>query len=152
MKMAEALMLRSDLQKKLESLKVRVESNATKPEGKNAVEDPTELLKEAQETIQEISKLVSCINRTNVQYTLADGTTLATALEERDQLKRLHSIISAALNAAQPKDRVFDNGNNHFEPAFDLKAFRRQAAEVAQRIRERNAVIQQANWTVEMAT
>ena len=82
---------------------------------------------------------------------MSDGTTLAAALEERDHLKKMHSIISAALNAAQPQNRLFDS-NSQADPAFDLKAFRKQADVVAQKIRERNVAIQQANWTVDMAT
>jgi hypothetical protein len=47
MKLAEALLLRADVQKKLASLRERVAKNAVAQEGDKPHEDPDKLLKES---------------------------------------------------------------------------------------------------------
>ena len=47
MKLAEALLLRSDMQKKVESLRERIAKNALVQEGEQPSEDPAALLKQA---------------------------------------------------------------------------------------------------------
>ena len=51
MKLAEGLMLRSDIQKKLASLRERISRNAVVQEGNKPHEDPQKLMKEAFSTM-----------------------------------------------------------------------------------------------------
>ena len=65
MKIAEALALRADLQKRLEQLKQRLVKNARIQEGDTPAEDPVELQSELEKSAQELTVLIQRINRTN---------------------------------------------------------------------------------------
>ena len=68
MKIAEALALRADLQKRLESLKQRLVKNARIQEGDAPEEDPAELQAELEKSARELTLLIQRINRTNVRH------------------------------------------------------------------------------------
>ncbi|KCX73549.1 hypothetical protein J567_4320 [Acinetobacter baumannii 754286] len=57
MKLAEALLLRSDQQKKLASLKQRINTNVLVQEGDEPSEEPNDLIKQVFSLIQEFQKL-----------------------------------------------------------------------------------------------
>jgi hypothetical protein len=86
MKIAEALALRADLQKRLEQLKQRLVKNARIQEGDTPEEDPAELQAELEKLARELTVLVQRINRTNAASLFGQGT-LADSLAERDVLK-----------------------------------------------------------------
>ena len=65
MKIAEALALRADLQKRLEQLKQRLVKNARIQEGDAPEEDPAELQAELEKSARELTVLIQRINRTN---------------------------------------------------------------------------------------
>ncbi len=65
MKLAEALLTRSDQQKKLASLKQRINANVLVQDGDEPSEDPNELLKQVFALTQESQKLVLAIHQTN---------------------------------------------------------------------------------------
>jgi len=65
MKIAEALALRADTQKRLEQLKQRLVKNARIQEGDRPEEDPVELQSEFERLAQELTLLIQRINRTN---------------------------------------------------------------------------------------
>jgi hypothetical protein len=52
MKLAEALILRADLQKRIEQLKQRILNNVMVQEGDEPAEDPSQLLRELDALIQ----------------------------------------------------------------------------------------------------
>ena len=76
MKLAEALLLRSDQQKKLASLKQRINANVLVQDGDEASEDPNELIKQVFALIQESNQLICRIHLTNAQAKLEDGKIL----------------------------------------------------------------------------
>ena len=67
MKLAEALLLRSDKQKKLASLKQRINANVLVQDGDEPSEDPNELIKQVFALIQESNQLICRIHLTNAQ-------------------------------------------------------------------------------------
>ncbi|MBC7924923.1 MAG: DIP1984 family protein, partial [Bryobacteraceae bacterium] len=83
MKIAEALALRADLQRRLEQLKQRLVKNARVQEGDIPEEDPVELQSELEKSAQELKVLIQRINRTNAASRFGTGT-LADSLAERD--------------------------------------------------------------------
>jgi hypothetical protein len=82
MKVAEALALRADLQKRLEQLKQRLVKNARIQEGDKAEEDPVELQSELERSARDLTVLIQRINRTNAASRFGDQT-LADALAYR---------------------------------------------------------------------
>ena len=83
MKLAEALILRADLQKRLEQLRQRLILNAQVQDGEQPAEDPESLLRELDEVTGELESLIRQINLTNAQP-LSDGETLTALLARRD--------------------------------------------------------------------
>ncbi len=86
MKLAEALQLRSDLQKRIYQLQERLNQNATVQEGEKPAEDPVALLGELDSCIVQMEEMMERINRTNSQTVTAEGT-LTALLARRDCLK-----------------------------------------------------------------
>ncbi|RIJ52076.1 hypothetical protein DZG00_06405, partial [Clavibacter lycopersici] len=100
MRLAEALMERSDLQRRIESLRSRIQASARYQEGEDPAEDAAALLAEAGEEIDRLAELVTRINLTNTAARLDDGTPLTAALARRDALRTRHGILTSAADAA----------------------------------------------------
>jgi hypothetical protein len=86
MKLAEALLLRADMQKKLYSLGSRIEDNAMVQEGESTHEDAEELIKEAFQVIAKAEALIARVYQANLTNRLPNGVTLTEALAQRDTL------------------------------------------------------------------
>lgn len=99
MKIAEALALRADLQKRLEQLKQRLVRNARIQEGDTPEEDPAALQAELEKSARELTVLIQRINRTNAASPFGDGT-LADRLAERDVLNLRYNAYGELANAA----------------------------------------------------
>jgi len=63
MKLAEALILRADAQKRIEQLKLRLARSARVQEGEKPPEDPTELVQELERTLQQLVGLEQIANQ-----------------------------------------------------------------------------------------
>lgn len=86
MKLAEALILRADCQKRIAQLKSRLLVNAKVQEGDAPAETPQELIAELGRVSTELLDLIKRINRTNSATALAGRGTISDALAERDVL------------------------------------------------------------------
>ncbi|KAJ1999629.1 hypothetical protein GGH92_004009, partial [Coemansia sp. RSA 2673] len=100
MKLAEALILRADLDKSIGELTSRLISNSLVQEGTKPIEDPETLLKELFKKISDHEKLVVKINSANLRVTTEGGLTLTSAIAKRDGLKRLYGILSSVYDTA----------------------------------------------------
>ena len=67
MKLAEALQLRADLQKRMEQLASRLYDNATVLEGESPAEDPASLWAEYEDCTSQLEDLMARINRTTAR-------------------------------------------------------------------------------------
>src|SRR5436189_5902089 len=86
MKLAEALILRADCQKRIAQLKSRLLTNAKVQEGDKPAEAPQELLTELARASAELLDLIKRINKTNSATVFAGRGTISDALAERDVL------------------------------------------------------------------
>ena len=73
MKLAEALSLRKDLEKKIAGLKERLENVVRVQEGDEPVESPEELMKELDNCLVQLELLIYNINMTNMKVVDEDG-------------------------------------------------------------------------------
>ena len=106
MKLAQALIERADLQRKLAQLGARLQQNAQYQEGEAPAEDPQDLLTDYRRSAAALTRLIVAINRANHNVTLADGTTMLAALAERDRLKAEHAMLGKVADAAMA-DQMF---------------------------------------------
>lgn len=106
MKIAEGLVLRADLQRRVEALRQRLTASVLVQEGLQPPEDPQALFAELDGLLETLTTLIARINRNNLQATLADGTSLTVALARRDILKLQISVLgSAAQGTTRDLDR-----------------------------------------------
>lgn len=152
MRLAEALSLRGDLQKRVAQLRERIHANVRFQEGEEPSEDATALLTEAGETIDRLQSLIAAINLTNASLTLKDGRSMTSALAARDMLKLRHSVLSGAAQSAITGADYHRQMRSELRQviAIDVPALRREIDDVAQQLRELDTVIQEANWTSEL--
>ena len=151
MKLAEALILRADCQKRFAQLKSRLLANAKIQEGDQAAEDPKELATELERVADELAGLIKRINKTNSASVFAGNRTISDALAERDVLGLRRAAYSeVALNAALRQDR-YTRSEVKFVSTINVAEIQRRADELAKEYRELDARIQELNWQTELS-
>ena len=155
MKLAEALALRADAKRQIERLRSRIVASARFQEGEEPAEDPSALLAEAGQVIDDYEVLIRRINRTNADARLDDGLTITDALARRDALRVRHAVVSSAADAAaganQPGMVRQLRSELKMLAALPVADLRTQADRVARDIRDLDVRIQRANWEVDLA-
>jgi hypothetical protein len=146
MKLAEGLLLRADLQKKLASLRERIVANAVVQDGEKPQEDPKKLLSEAAAVQDELEALVERIHRTNLTTKLPDGRTLTAALARRDTLIARHALLVAAIAGARKEPDRYSAREIKWVSTLDVAKLQKQADDLAKQLRDLNGQVQQANW------
>jgi len=150
MKIAEALVLRADIQKKLASLRQRVGNNAVVQEGSQPHEDPNQLLKEAFGVLKELRELVGKINAANAANKLPDGRTLTEAIAQRDELAQQHSLLQHAIGSTAKEPDRYSMKEIKWVACVEVKKLQRQSDDLARKIRELNLMIQETNWKTDL--
>lgn len=85
MKLAEALILRADCQKRLAQLQQRLVRSAVIQEGKAPPENPQILIAEVDAIVTQLTRLIQQINKTNALTVFQNEETIADALAARDK-------------------------------------------------------------------
>lgn len=149
MKIAEALALRADLQKRLEQLKQRLVKNARIQEGDAPEEDPVALQTELENSARELVLLIQRINRTNAGSPFGTGT-LADALAERDILKIRYNTYRELATAASTTQNRTTRSEVKFVSTVSVAAMQRKADDLAKEYRGLDTRIQQADWLTDL--
>ena len=150
MKLAEALILRADHQKRVEQLKQRLLRNAKVQEGDQPGEDPAELLRELEQVTDELTRLIQRVNRTNAVSALADGTRIADALALRDILGTKHAVYRDLAQAATVEQARYSRSEVKFKSTVKVAEIQKRADDYARQHRELDALIQAANWQTDL--
>lgn len=150
MKLAEALILRSDLNKKLQSLKERITNNAVVQEGEPPHEDPEELFKEACATAKTLREIVEKIDNANHSAKLSDGRTINQALAVREQLAHEHAMVRSALDGAATGPERYSAAEIKWVATISVKQHQKKLDDYAKKIRDLNILIQETNWRHEI--
>ncbi len=150
MKLAEALILRADCQKRAEQLKQRLLRNAKVQEGDKPAEDPKELAKEFERVSEELMQLIQRINRTNSATEFEPGVTLTDALATRDVIRLKHAVYQELAQAATVTQARYSKSEVKFQSVVNVAGTQKQADELAREYRELDARIQEANWRTEL--
>jgi hypothetical protein len=150
MKLAEALLVRADVQKKLASLAARLQKYAVVQEQERPAEDPAEIMRQVDTVAEQLRTLVFAINRTNLQHRIKSGETLTEALARRDSLAQRHKIIQGVIDAcAKPPER-YGMKEIRWVTTVDVASLQKRVDDLAREIRELNAALQEAGWQVEL--
>jgi hypothetical protein len=149
-KLAEALALRADLQRRLAQVASRAVGNARHQEGEQPAEDPVALLAEHDRVAAELERLIARINEVNLATEVEPGLTMTQALARRDVLRTQHRVRTDLADAGSASHARMTRTELRFVSAVDVPGLRREADDVARRLRELDTAIQQANWTTEV--
>lgn len=150
MKLAEALILRADYQKRIEQLKKRLINCAKVQEGEEPSENPQVLLAEIDNIMKELTILIKRINKTNFSIQFDEKMTLADALVERDQIWDKRLIISTLAETASIKQDRFSRSEVKFLSTINISDTQKQADKLSKEYRELDTKIQGMNWTVDL--
>jgi len=149
-KLAEALILRADYQKRIEQLKKRLFNCAKVQEGEEPSENPQALLEEIDVIMAELAGLIKRINKTNCSIKFDDTRTLADALVERDILENKRLILSALAETASIKQDRFSRSEVKFISTINIAETQKQIDKLSKEYRELDTKIQGMNWTVDL--
>ncbi len=150
MKLAEALILRADMQRKLANINSRIAENVKVREGDEPSEMPIKLMKEAEELINNLYSLIAHIHHTNATVKLANDKTLLMTMVERDKLKERYRVINHALNKAKAVPVTQGNHEVKWKKTVNVIALQRQSEDISVKIRNLNMLIQATTWQVDL--
>ena len=149
MELAEALILRADLQKRIDQLRVRLNNNAKVQENDEPSEKPEDLLNELDSNINQLKVLIKQINKTNC-VTISNSQTLADLIAERDTLTLKSNILRGFLNIAGQKVNLYSTTEIKIMSTVDVPALQKELDLLSKKIRETDTELQQANWLTEL--
>ncbi|MEM9745221.1 MAG: DIP1984 family protein [Actinomycetota bacterium] len=152
MRVAEALALRADAQRRFEQLRARAQASARYQEGEEPAEDANALVAEAEQVLTDLEDLIRRINRTNAATPFDDGT-VTDALARRDVLHLRHSLLNSVADAAAGKSAGMPRqlrSELRQLSAVSVAELRGRADDAARVHRELDTRIQQRNWEVEL--
>ena len=150
MKLAEALILRADCQKRFEQLKARILRSAKVQEGDQPAENPQELMDELERVLNELADLIKRINRTNSTTAYQDERTISDALAERDVLALRRGLYSDLAQTASVTQDRYTRTEVKYVRTIDVGEAQKQADQLARVYRELDARIQELNWQAEL--
>ena len=148
MKLAEALQERADLNRRIESLRVRLNTNAIVQEGEKSPEDPRELLEELNRCTVILEELIKKINITNC-FTIVDGTSITAMIAKKDMLTTKISVyrdfLGCASNVAQRAKRT----EIKILSTVDVASLQKEIDDMSRELRLVDNKIQAANWATD---
>lgn len=148
MKLAEALSIRADLQRKVSQLKNRLKDSAKVQEGDEPAESVEDLFAELGDCLSQLEELVFRINRTNMQ-TMHEGETLTHMIARKDALSLRISVMREVLGHVAETDR-YGRNEIRYVRTVDVAALRKETDTYARQLRELDLQLQSLNWSVDL--
>jgi len=149
MKLAEALAIRKDTQKRIEQLKSRVLNNVRVQEGDVPSEDPKELMKEMDTCLNTLFALIFKINKTNMN-TISEGRTITEMMAERDILSMRITSLREIFNKASESQERYSRSEIKMVTTIDIKPLGKKIDDLSKQLRELDMKIQTLNFTTEL--
>ena len=149
MKLAEALNIRADLQKRVAQLRERLNNNVKVQEGDEPAESPAALFAELDAVVSQLKDLIFRINRTNLE-TVWEGRTLTEMIAEKDMLSLRISVLRDALDNANVRSDRYSRNEIKFVRTIDIAKLQKEIDDRSKTLRELDATLQQANWSTDL--
>ena len=150
MKLAEALALRAEQQKRMAQLAGRMVRNAKTQEGEPPAEDPNALLNEYNQVARQLVLLVQRINRTNSSTAMEGYGTIADAIAARDGLRLRADTHRQLADAGIVTQNAYSRSEIKFRTMVSVAALQAEADSLSRQHRELDTAIQSLNWTTEL--
>ena len=149
MKIAEALILRADIQKRIAQLKTRLNNNAKVQEHEEPAENPQLLLTELENLISQLNDLIVKINRTNT-LSKVDGISLVELIAKKDTLSQKAGILREFIEIASQKVNLYSTTEIKVFSTVNVSELQKKLDKLSKEIRETDTKLQQANWTIDL--
>lgn len=150
MKLAEALSIRKDLQKRIQQIGRSLEDNVKVQEGEEPAEQPDELLKDLDECLKKLEDLILRINLTNVKTINETGKTLTQLMAEKDILTlRISTMRNTYDRASAQRDR-YSRSEIKMLTTINVKQLRKQIDDYSVQLRKLDLEIQSMNFQTEL--
>ena len=150
MKLAEALLLRSEYTKKIENLQYRLLSNIKVQEDDEPLENPQGLLEEIFDLSEKLCELIKQINARNSATKLDEDLTLAEAIVHRDMIMKKRNILSSVVKRATEQDHRYSHSEIKMNVIISYAEVQQQIDVLSKEYRELDTKIQALNWTTEL--
>lgn len=150
MKLAEALILRADLQKRIEQLRSRLYNNVLVQEGEEPSEDPEVLLKEFHRTQNELTEIIKRINKTNNETSFNKDWKLSDALVEKEALLDKRNMLASLAEQASYKQDRYSKTEIRSLATINVKEVQKDVDKLAKEYRELDTRIQGLNWLTDL--
>ena len=150
MKLAEALSIRKDLQKRIQQLGQRIQNNVKVQEGDAPSEEPTELMKELDACLTQLEDLIWRINATNMKTTNAQGVTLTQLMARKDVLTMRVSNLRSIFDTASAGQDRYSRSEIKTVTVVDVKAIGKKVDECSAQLRQLDMEIQALNFQTEL--
>ena len=148
MKLAEALHLRADLQKRIAQTRERLKLNSKVQEGDTPSEDPEVLLEELNRDTERL-QLIAQINLTNSKIE-SEGVTLTEMIAKKDVLSLKTSILREFLQEASEKIERYSNKEIRILSTVDVQKLQKEVDQMSQELRILDVKLQSLNWSVDL--
>lgn len=149
MKLAEALSIRAELQKKTEQLEQRLKSVVKIQEGDTPEESPTDLLSELYQATAQLEKLLYRINLTNL-HTVRAGEPITAMIAKKDVLILEINVLRNVLKAATEPESRYSRSEIKYVKTIDTAKLRKKIDTLSAEFRKTDLKIQETNWTVDL--
>lgn len=149
MKLAEALSLRADLQKRIIQLKLRLKNSAKVQEGDEPAENVEELFKELNENLTQLEELIYRINDTNM-HTLCEGENLTRLMARKDTLSMRVDLLRELLKHVAENETRYGRSELKSIRIVNVSELQIETDNYARQLRELDVKIQGLNWTTDL--
>ena len=149
MKLAEALALRSDLQKRAMQLQSRLNNNVLVQEGEKTVEEPAKLKQELDASLERLAYLIAHINQTNCD-TKVDGQTLTELIAKKDALMLKISVYKSIVYAGSQTSYRARNSEIKIKSAISVPDWQTEVDQMAKELRLLDNKLQATNWNTDL--
>ena len=150
MKVAEALSIRKDLQKRIQQIRRRLGDNVKVQEGDEPAENPVELMKELDDCLVKLENVIWRINLTNLKTISETGKSLTQLMAERDMLTLRLSVLRDTYDEAASQRERYSRSEIKMVTVIDVKQLSKQIDDYASKLRKLDIEIQSLNFQTEL--
>lgn len=148
MKLAEALSIRADLQRRINQLRTRLKDSSKVQEGDLPAEQLTDLFQELDACLVQWEDMVFRINQTNIK-TLYEGKSITCMIARKDRLAQRVAINQELLKHVMETER-YGRNEIRYVRQVDVTALRKETDCFAKELRELDLKLQELNWAVDL--
>ncbi|NLL74363.1 MAG: DIP1984 family protein [Erysipelothrix sp.] len=150
MKLAEALLLRSEHRAKVDQLESRICNNAKVQEDMKPDEDPNQLLKELLTLHDNMATLIQQINVTNQTTMINDDLSVTDAIVLRESCRRKMEALHRVYDSASQRDFRLTRTEIKMNVVINLSDIQKKIDELSKEIRILDTTIQEKNWLTDL--